>query len=70
VRFSIEFTGDARRMMDNIILHIPHASLCLPPDFWRDITVDKEIAIGMCFALLIIMCSPTRFDLYHLISAI
>lgn len=30
-------------MMDNIILHIPHASLCLPPDFWRDITVDKEI---------------------------
>ena len=28
------------------------------------------IAIGMCFALLIIMCSPTRFDLYHLISAI
>ena len=30
-------------MMDNIILHIPHASLCLPTDFWRDITVDKEI---------------------------
>ena len=30
-------------MMGNIILHIPHASLCLPPDFWRDITVDKEI---------------------------
>ena len=30
-------------MMDNIILHIPHASLCLPPDFWRDITVGKEI---------------------------
>lgn len=30
-------------MMDNIILHIPHASLHLPTDFWRDITVDKEI---------------------------
>lgn len=30
-------------MRCNIILHIPHASLCLPPDFWRDITVDKEI---------------------------
>ena len=30
-------------MMDNIILHIPHASLCLPTDFWRDITVGKEI---------------------------
>ena len=29
--------------MDNIILHIPHASLHLPTDFWRDITVDKEI---------------------------
>ena len=43
MRFSIEFTGDACRVMDNIILHIPHASLCLPPDFWRDITVDKEI---------------------------
>jgi len=43
VRFSIEFTGGVRRVMDNIILHIPHASLCLPPDFWRDITVDKEI---------------------------
>ena len=28
--------------MDNIILHIPHASLYLPSDFWRDITVDKE----------------------------
>ena len=35
--------GDVRRMMDNIILHIPHASLYLPTDFWRDITVDKEI---------------------------
>ena len=43
MRFSIEFTGDARRVMGNIILHIPHASLCLPSDFWRDITVDKEI---------------------------
>ncbi len=43
MRFSIEFTGGVRRVMDNIILHIPHASLCLPPDFWRDITVDKEI---------------------------
>ena len=43
MRFSIELTGDVRRMMGNIILHIPHASLCLPPDFWRDITVDKEI---------------------------
>ena len=30
-------------MRCNIILHIPHASLCLPPDFWRDITVGKEI---------------------------
>lgn len=37
-------------MMDNIILHIPHASLCLPPDFWRDITVDKEIVEReLCF---------------------
>lgn len=30
-------------MRCNIVLHIPHASLCLPSDFWRDITVDKEI---------------------------
>ena len=37
-------------MMDNIILHIPHASLCLPPDFWRDITVGKEIVEReLCF---------------------
>lgn len=55
MRFSIEFTGDARRIMDNIILHIPHASLCLPPDFWRDITVDKEIIEReLRFSLLII----------------
>ena len=30
-------------MFCNLLLHIPHASLHLPTDFWRDITVDKEI---------------------------
>lgn len=31
------------KMAVNILIHIPHASLCLPPDFWRDVTVDREV---------------------------
>ena len=31
------------KMAANLLLHIPHASLCLPPDFWRDVTVDRKI---------------------------
>ena len=31
------------KMVANLLIHIPHASLCLPPDFWRDTTVDREI---------------------------
>ena len=30
-------------MANNILLHIPHASLHLPRDFWRDVTVDRKI---------------------------
>ena len=30
-------------MAANLLIHIPHASLCLPPDFWRDVTVDRKI---------------------------
>ena len=31
------------KMAANLLIHIPHASLCLPPDFWRDVTVDRKI---------------------------
>ena len=27
----------------NILINIPHASLCLPPDFWCDVMVDRKI---------------------------
>ena len=30
-------------MHNNLLIHIPHASLHLPPDFWRDVTVDRKI---------------------------
>ena len=30
-------------MANNLLLHIPHASLHLPRDFWRDVTVDRKI---------------------------
>ena len=30
-------------MAANLLIHIPHASLCLPPDFWRDVMVDRKI---------------------------
>ena len=30
-------------MAANLLIHIPHASLCLPPDFWRDVAVDREV---------------------------
>lgn len=31
------------KMAANLLIHIPHASLCLPPDFWCDVTVDRKI---------------------------
>ena len=31
------------KMAANLLIHIPHASLCLPPDFWRDVAVDRKI---------------------------
>ena len=31
------------KMAANLLIHIPHASLHLPPDFWRDVTVDQKI---------------------------
>lgn len=31
------------KMAANLLVHIPHASLCLPPDFWRDVAVDREV---------------------------
>ena len=30
-------------MAANLLIHIPHTSLRLPQDFWRDATVDREI---------------------------
>jgi hypothetical protein cdivTM_03523 len=30
-------------MAANLLIHIPHASLCLPPDFWRDVMVGREV---------------------------
>ena len=30
-------------MAANLLIHIPHASLHLPPDFWRDVTVGRKI---------------------------
>ena len=29
--------------MNNIILHIPHASLDLPDEFWKNVICDKDI---------------------------
>ena len=38
------------KMAANLLIHIPHASLCLPPDFWRDVTVDRKIIKhNLCF---------------------
>ncbi len=34
---------ESGKVANNLLLHIPHASLCLPPDFWRDVTVDWKI---------------------------
>ena len=31
------------KMAANLLIHIPHASLYLPRDFWRDVTVDRKI---------------------------
>ncbi len=31
------------KMADNLLIHIPHASLHLPQDFWRDVAVDRKI---------------------------
>lgn len=31
------------KMAANLLIHIPHASLHLPQDFWRDVTVDRKI---------------------------
>ncbi len=31
-------------MTDNLLIHIPHASLNLPSDFWRDVTIDQAAA--------------------------
>ena len=31
------------KMAANLLINIPHASLCLPTDFWRDVTVDRKI---------------------------
>ncbi len=31
------------KMVANLLIHIPHASLHLPPDFWRDVMVDRKI---------------------------
>ena len=30
-------------MAANLLIHIPHASLYLPRDFWRDVAVDRKI---------------------------
>ena len=30
-------------MAANLLIHIPHASLHLPQDFWRDAMVDRKI---------------------------
>ena len=34
---------ESGKMAANLLIHIPHASLCLPPDFWRDVMVDRKI---------------------------
>lgn len=31
------------KMVANLLIHIPHASLHLPQDFWRDVTVDRKV---------------------------
>ena len=31
------------KMAANLLIHIPHASLHLPQDFWRDVMVDRKI---------------------------
>ena len=30
-------------MTANLLIHIPHASLRLPQDFWRDVMVGREV---------------------------
>ena len=30
-------------MAANLLIHIPHASLHLPRDFWRDVAIDRKI---------------------------
>ena len=30
------------KMAANLLIHIPHTSLHLPQDFWRDVTVDRK----------------------------
>lgn len=34
---------ESGKVANNLLLHIPHASLRLPQGFWRDVTVDREI---------------------------
>ena len=34
---------ESGKVAANLLIHIPHASLCLPPDFWRDVAVDRKI---------------------------
>ena len=33
------------KMAANLLIHIPHASLHLPPDFWSDVTVDGFVML-------------------------
>ena len=34
---------ESGKVANNLLLHIPHASLRLPQGFWRDVTVDRKI---------------------------
>ena len=34
---------ESGKVANNLLLHIPHASLHLPRDFWRDVAVDQKI---------------------------
>lgn len=34
---------ESGKVANNLLLHIPHASLHLPRDFWRDVAVDRKI---------------------------
>ena len=33
------------KMAANLLIHIPYASPHLPPDFWRDVTVDGFVML-------------------------